>query len=79
MIRFYDDTIISIAEEHDKLISKYIKVIDKFGVCGVEKKSNYESIIYFLKTKKISFETNDRMLIWHPTIKSTLRELFLKK
>lgn len=57
----------------------YVEVLNKYGVVGFEKQHDMNMVSLWLDKNKITYEKNDRFLIWIDTLQETLKKSFRKK
>lgn len=80
MNQYLSKELIVAARKENNWMAGHVRTLHNFGVCGMVEDTHLMPILKtFLTANKIPFESNNRMLLWLPDIKKSLRDLFKQK
>lgn len=80
MNQYLSKELVVAARKENNWMAGHVRTLHNFGVCGMVEDIHLMPILKaFLTANKIPFESNNRMLLWLPDIKKSLRDLFKQK
>lgn len=75
-MEYLDNKLVEKAFDKDKKLGGFVKVLFKFGICGVIE-YDIKKIVSFLKRNKVSFGYNEKT-IWIDTLEKTIKNMYEK-